>query len=64
MSEEKKEEKVVERLVARCPECGLKLRGCYTAYADLEKKNPERIIRHEEGIHHQMKLGKLKLGGY
>lgn len=55
---------MAEKLVARCPECKLRLRGCYTSYEDLVEKDPERIVRHEEGIHHRMKLGQLKLGGY
>ena len=49
-----------EKLVARCPECGLKLRGCFTSFEDLEKKDPERVIRHQEGFHHLVKLGKIR----
>ena len=53
------EKQAPERLVARCPDCGLKLRGCYTPYNDLVKSNPERVERHEAGSHHNTRIATL-----
>ena len=49
-----------EKLVARCPECRLKLRGCYTSYEDVVEKDPERVERHEAGQHHSRRISTLR----
>lgn len=45
-----------EKVIARCPECGLRYRGSTVGNVSKEKKE-----RHDSGYAHLRKIGKIKV---